>query len=169
MSGSKVPAAQGQLIFLCGGDEPLFNEVVGSDLAAMGKASFFFGRVGSGTRMKLVVNMVMGSMMAAFGEGLALAKACGADGAKLLQVLDLGAMANPMFKLKGPKMLAADHAPHFPLEHAEKDVRLAGELGAQLGLALPVAATADAAMKKSIAAGHGRLDFSATFLAQAKA
>ena len=65
VSGSKVPAAQGQLIFLCGGDEPLFNEVVGSDLAAMGKASFFFGRVGSGTRMKLVVNMVMGSMQTA--------------------------------------------------------------------------------------------------------
>ena len=62
--------------------------------------------------MKLVVNMVMGSMMCAFGEGLSLCDAVGLDGGQLLQVLDLGAMANPMFKMKGPKMLASDHAPN---------------------------------------------------------
>ena len=36
----------------------------------MGKASFFLGEVGAGAKMKLVVNMVMGSMMAAFSEGV---------------------------------------------------------------------------------------------------
>ena len=76
------------------------------------QAKFFFGAVGAGTRMKLVVNMVMGSMMCAFGEGLSLCDAVGLDGGQLLQVLDLGAMANPMFKMKGPKMLASDHAPN---------------------------------------------------------
>lgn len=39
----------------------------------MGKASFFLGEAGQGAKMKLVVNMIMGSMMAAFSEGLALA------------------------------------------------------------------------------------------------
>ena len=39
MSGSKVPAATGQLIFLCGGDEALYGECA-ADLANMGKASF---------------------------------------------------------------------------------------------------------------------------------
>ena len=36
--------------------------------------------------MKLVVNMVMGSMMCAFGEGISLCDAVGLDGAQLLQV-----------------------------------------------------------------------------------
>ena len=76
------------------------------------QAKFFFGAVGAGTRMKLVVNMVMGSMMCAFCEGLSLCDAVGLDGGQLLQVLDLGAMANTMFKMKGPKMLASDHAPN---------------------------------------------------------
>lgn len=58
VSGSKGPAAQGQLIFLCSGDEELFVSCA-QDLDAMGKAKFFFGAVGAGTRMKLVVNMVM--------------------------------------------------------------------------------------------------------------
>ena len=90
--------------------------------------------------MKLVVNMVMGTMMASLGEGLALCGAAGMDCEQLLKVLDLGVMSNGMFRLKGPKMVQSDHAPNFPLQHAQKDMRLAGELGAQLGLGLPVAA-----------------------------
>ena len=99
VSGSKGPAANGQLIFLCGGDRALFDAVA-PQLDAMGKRSFFFGEVGSGTKMKLVVNMVMGTMMCAFGEGLNLCSESGLDPSQLLEVLDLGAIANPMFKLK---------------------------------------------------------------------
>jgi 3-hydroxyisobutyrate dehydrogenase-like beta-hydroxyacid dehydrogenase len=32
-------------------------------------------------------------------------------------------MANPMFKLKGPKMLARSYDAAFPLKHAQKDMR----------------------------------------------
>lgn len=49
--------ATGQLIFLASGDEELYNECA-VDLDAMGKAKFFFGKVGGGTRVKLAVNMV---------------------------------------------------------------------------------------------------------------
>ena len=59
VSGSKGPAAQGQLIFLCGGDEALYAKCA-KELDTMGKAKFFFGAVGAGTRMKLCVNMVRG-------------------------------------------------------------------------------------------------------------
>lgn len=144
VSGSKGPAANGQLIFLCGGDKPLF-ESIASELDAMGKKSFYFGEVGSGTRMKLVVNMVMGTMMCAFSEGLHLCGSSGLDPAQLLEVLDLGAIANPMFKLKGPKMLAGDHSPNFPLQHAHKDMRLAVEAGAGFGIGMPVSTSPDVA------------------------
>ena len=39
------------------------------------------------------------------------------------KVLDLGAMANPMFKMKGPNMINDSFAPHFPLKHAQKDMK----------------------------------------------
>ena len=107
VSGSKAPAAQGALIFLCGGDKTLYDECK-PDLAIMGKADFHYGATGNGSKMKLVVNMVMGNMMCALGEGLALCQAselpADADGG-LLKVLDLGIMSNGLFKLKGPKML----------------------------------------------------------------
>lgn len=68
MSGSKAPAATGTLIFLCAGSEEVFNEIKDNALKAMGKASHYFGpNVGAGTRAKLVVNSLMGTMLAAYG------------------------------------------------------------------------------------------------------
>ena len=188
VSGSKAPAAQGALIFLCGGDKSLYQECK-PDLAIMGKADFYYGATGAGSKMKLVVNMVMGNMMCALGEGLALCQAselpADADGG-LLKVLDLGIMSgaawestkrrvdgvevdtrfshrsNGLFKLKGPKMLKGDHAPNFPLKHAQKDMRFALQLGDQVGTALPLAAAANAAYIAQ-RADHGDDDFSAVF------
>jgi 3-hydroxyisobutyrate dehydrogenase-like beta-hydroxyacid dehydrogenase len=114
--------------------------------------------------------MVMGSMLAAYGEGLSLAQASGLDASQLLQVLELGVCGAPLLKLKGAKMLAGDHAPNFPLKHAEKDMRLACELGSKSGITLPVAATADATMKEAMKVGSlADQDFSALFEVQKKA
>mmetsp|Transcript_25831 Transcript_25831/g.31849 ORF Transcript_25831/g.31849 Transcript_25831/m.31849 type:complete len:320 (-) Transcript_25831:116-1075(-) len=129
VSGSKAPAANGQLIFLCAGSKPLFDEIVDNGLNAMGKASHFFNEeVGYGTRAKLVVNSLMGTMVAAFGEALALAENTGLDPLKMIEVIGQGAIQSPVFALKGPKMVAMNHAPNFPLKHAHKDMKLASDM-----------------------------------------
>lgn len=54
VSGSKIPAEQGQLIFLCAGDKPLFDHpVLQTALDLMGKKSVYLGKVGNGTNMKV--------------------------------------------------------------------------------------------------------------------
>ncbi len=50
--------------------------------------------------MKLVVNMAMGTMMTTLAESLTLADKSGLSQEQLLEVLGLGVMANPMFKMK---------------------------------------------------------------------
>ena len=50
VSGSKQPAEQGQLIFLCGGHRELFDNSIPL-LEVMGKAHFFLGKVGNGANM----------------------------------------------------------------------------------------------------------------------
>lgn len=101
----------------------------------MGKASHFFGsEVGAGTRAKLVVNSLMGTMMAAFAEGLALSESVGLDPSKMIEVIGQGAIASPMYNLKGPKMIAKDHLPNFPLKHAHKDMLLASEMAKKAGV-----------------------------------
>lgn len=116
MSGTKKPAIDGTLIILAAGARALYDASVPA-FELMGKKSYYLGDIGNGAKMKLVVNMVMGSMMGAFCEGLALAQETGLDPTELLDVLSIGALNNPMFTIKGPSMLKNEYPTAFPLKH----------------------------------------------------
>ena len=167
VSGSKGPAAQGSLIFLCAGSEDLFNEIKDNGFKAMGKASHFFKTdVGYGTRAKLVVNSLMGTMLAAFGEGLALSEGMGLDPTTMIEVIGQGAIMSPVFNLKGPKMIVKDHAPNFPLKHAHKDMALACDMAKAANVEYSVMESAEKLFRgarEDSDLNVADLDFSAVF------
>ncbi|CAI0459367.1 unnamed protein product [Linum tenue] len=105
--------------------------------------------------------MIICSMMNAFSEGIVLADRSGLNPSDLLDVLDLGAIATPMFKGKGPNMIKSNFSPAFPLKHQQKDMRLALALGDENAVSMPIAAAANEAFKKARSMGLGDLDFSA--------
>ncbi len=160
VSGSRKPAEEGTLVILAAGDRSLYDEAL-PGLEMMGKKVLFLGEVGNGANMKLVVNMIMGGMMAAFCEGMVLGGKVGLAAIDILDVLDAGAMANPMFRLKGGSMTKGDFSVAFPLKHMQKDLRLAVALGDQVHQPLFTTAAANEAFKRAKAMGFGEEDFSA--------
>eukprot|EP01064_Diplonema_japonicum_P028650 TRINITY_DN443_c1_g1_i8.p1 TRINITY_DN443_c1_g1~~TRINITY_DN443_c1_g1_i8.p1 ORF type:complete len:308 (+),score=102.49 TRINITY_DN443_c1_g1_i8:58-924(+) len=160
VSGTKKPAADGQLIFLTAGSESL-NKEVSQYLDLMGKATHYYGeKVGAGTKMKLAINMTMGTMMVAVSEGIALAESSDLTAADFMEVLGEGAMACPMYKVKGANLISHSHPPAFPLKHAHKDMKFAIDLGAAQGATLPVSSSAEAQFAKAPAEDQDK-DFSA--------
>ncbi|KAJ4838445.1 Glyoxylate/succinic semialdehyde reductase 2, chloroplastic [Turnera subulata] len=155
VSGSKKPAEDGQLIFLTAGDKSLY-ETAAPFLDIMGKSRFYLGDVGNGAAMKLVVNMIMGSMMATFAEGLLLSEKAGLDPNVLVEVVSQGAISAPMFALKGPSMIKSSYPTAFPLKHQQKDLRLALGLAESVSQPTPIAAAANELYK--VAKGHGLSD-----------
>jgi len=150
VSGSKIPAATGQLIFLCAGCKDLFDDI-SMHLAAMGKSSYFFScTVGFGTRAKLVINSLMVTMVAAYGEALGLAETVGLDANQIIEVIGQSAIASPVYALKGPKMLVSDHSPNFPLRHAHKDVKLASSMATTAGVEFSVINQAEALFSEAM-------------------
>ena len=164
VSGSKKPAEDGTLIILAAGDRELFDQA-GAGLEKMGKKSLFLGELGNGAQMKLIVNMVMGGMMTVFCEGLALAQKAGLESSDLLDVIDSGAIANPMFKMKGAQIAQGNFAAAFPLKHMQKDLRLAVALGDTLGQPLFCASASNETFKRARALGLSDQDFCAVFQA----
>ena len=160
VSGSKGPAENGQLVILAAGDKPLFDDLAGI-FEVLGKKSIFLGEVGQGSRMKLVVNMIMGGVMGAFCEGISLSDRCGLKSEDLLDVLGAGALANPMFAGKGPQISRQDFTPAFPLKHMHKDLRLAVELGEDKGQCLNLSTAALELFKEALDLGFGDEDFCA--------
>jgi len=164
VSGTKKPAEDGTLIILSAGDRSLYDEVSPA-LDKLGRKRVFLGEVGQGARMKLVVNAIMGSMLTALGEGLALGLKGGLDGAEILDILDAGAMACPMFRAKGPMLLSGDYPTSFPLKHMQKDLRLALALSEKLDQNLALTAASNELFKRARIAGHGDEDIGAVFSA----
>ena len=160
VSGTKKPAADGMLIFLTSGSEDV-SKVCKPYFDMMGKATHYYGStLGKGTKMKLVVNMIMGTMMATVSEGVNLAESCGLESSQLFDVISQGAMACPMYNVKAANINTRNHPTAFPLKHAHKDMNFAISLGETNGVPLPVSESANknfaTAMEK-----HADSDFSA--------
>ena len=126
VSGSKEPAAQGQLtIFASGPDAarvrvtPLFD--------ALGQRTIWVGPVGSGTRLKLVNNTWLAFGAEAVDASVALAHRLGLDTEAVADTLGAGPLASPWQKAKLQRIQKRDFSPEFPLSLALKDVRLALE------------------------------------------
>ena len=88
MTGSKIAAATGSLIFMVGGDDaalarlqPLFQ--------AMGKQVFHMGETGKGQATKLVMNLQIALIFEGFAEALTLGAKLGVDVEKLLPLIRL--------------------------------------------------------------------------------
>ncbi len=161
VAGSRKPAEDATLTIMAAGDRPLYDAALPA-LEAMGKKILFLGAVGNAARMKLANNLVMSGMLTALCEGMALASGSGLDTAQFLEVLDSGAVSNPMFRLKGPQIAANREFPtSFPLKHMQKDLRLALRLAEEIGQPLFATATVNELYKKALAEGHGESDFAA--------
>ena len=161
VAGSRKPAEDATLTIMAAGDRGLYDVSLPA-LEKMGRKILFLGETGNAARMKLANNLVMGGMLTALCEGMALASGSGLDTAQLLEVLDSGAVSNPMFRLKGPQIAAnGDFPAAFPLRHMQKDLRLALRLGEDVGQPLFATATVNELYKAALAEGLGDADFAA--------
>jgi 3-hydroxyisobutyrate dehydrogenase-like beta-hydroxyacid dehydrogenase len=161
VAGSRKPAEDATLTIMAAGDRGLYDASL-SALEKMGSKILFLGAAGNAARMKLANNLIMGGMLTALCEGLALAAGSGLDTAQLLEILDSGAVSNPMFRLKGPQVAANREFPAaFPLKHMQKDLRLALRLAEEVGQPLFATATVNELYKAALAAGLGDADFAA--------
>jgi glyoxylate/succinic semialdehyde reductase len=79
----------------------------------------------------------------------------------LINVIALGAIASPMFALKGPAMAKGTYPTAFPLKHQQKDLRLAIAEADAAAQPLAVISAANDLYVRARQQGHGDADFSA--------
>ena len=165
VSGSKGPAETGQLLILASGP-PAAQAVTRPAFAAIGRKTVWLGAAGQGSRMKLIVNAYMSTLIEGVAEALELASRLGIDAAALAEAIEGGPLDAPIADAKLHKMQTGDFAPEFPLEWALKDVDLA--IAAAGDDRLPVLEALSRQWRAAVDAGHGRDDVSAARLALGK-
>jgi 3-hydroxyisobutyrate dehydrogenase len=124
VSGTKGPAETGNLLILASGPEaarPLLDPV----FAALGQRTKWLGDTGRGSRLKLVMNTWLVTLVEGAAEIIALADSLGVAHQDVLDFLAEGNLSAPVASVKARKMEAADDSAEFSLQWALKDIVLA--------------------------------------------
>jgi 3-hydroxyisobutyrate dehydrogenase-like beta-hydroxyacid dehydrogenase len=162
VTGSAPVAAEAKLIFWVGADiadlertRPL--------LLCMGNKIVHTGGHGAGTSMKMVINLLLGTGMAAFAEAMALGEGLGLTSKMLFDSL-LGTPAvAPFLASKREKIESGNYDAEFPLRWMQKDMHLATVSAYETGVAMPLANVTKEIYRLAMRDGHATEDFSAIY------
>ena len=162
VTGSAPVAADGKLVFWVGGDA-VDVEALRPLLLCMGNKIVHTGGNGTGTSMKMVINLLLGNAMAAFAEAMALGEGLGLS-SKLLFDSSLGSPAvAPFLASKREKIDNRNYEAEFPLRWMQKDMHLATVSAYEAGVAMPLTNTAKEMYRLAMRDGHAAEDFSAIY------
>jgi 3-hydroxyisobutyrate dehydrogenase-like beta-hydroxyacid dehydrogenase len=161
MTGSKIGARDGTLVFIVGGEEapierlkPLF--------AAMGKKIFRMGETGKGQATKLAMNLQIAMIFEGFAEALTLATKLGVDAQQLVSLIEATMVRSGVVEYKAPFVMQRDFTPNFPLRLMHKDIRLTLEAAKEARVKLPGLETVEEIYEMATEDGHKDLDYAAT-------
>src|SRR5713101_10200600 len=162
VTGSAPVAAEAKLIFWVGADM-VDLERIRPLLLSMGNKIVHTGGHGTGSSMKMVVNLLLGNAMAAFAEGMALGKGLGLSQKMLFDSL-LGTPAvAPFLASKREKIESGNYEAEFPLRWMQKDMHLASVSAYESGVAMPLTNAAKEIYRLAMREGHATQDFSAIY------
>ena len=163
VSGSLKQAQGRELVFMVGGPQEAFDKAQPL-FAAMGRMAKRAGDSGAGATIKLINNMLSGTMTAAVAEAVQIAEAAGIGKEAALEILGEGAAASRLLKGKMPMMFQRDFKPQFQLALMEKDLRYFLGMAQELDRPTPIAALVRSQFQAARRASLGGLDACAVFL-----
>jgi putative dehydrogenase len=161
VSGGSAKAASGEMTIMASGVPEAFAKCE-PVLGAIAQKVFRLGNdPGTGSKVKMVNQLLAGVHIAAAAEAMALGIKAGADPQELYNVLLECAGTSWMFQNRVPHILAGDYTPHSAVDIFVKDLGIVLDVGKTNRFPLPLTAAAHQMFMMAAAAGHGREDDSA--------
>ena len=162
VSGSILTLNQGKLSIMVGGDAGCLAKVL-PVLNAIGPTVGHIGPNGMGVTMKIATNLNLVTQILSFAESVCLAQKCGISKEIAVETLLNSAVASPVLKYRGPFIQSPpDHA-WFNVRMMQKDVKLALDLAAEVGVSLPSTALANQFLNSARAMGLDEEDYAAVY------
>ena len=156
--GSVSTAEAGVLLMIAGGDAAAVEQARPALEPFSGRIAHVGGQ-GSGAAMKLALNTLVHGLVNSIAEGLVLAEGAGIDRLVAYDVFASSPLGSPFFQYRRDWYERPGAQPAiFRLDLAIKDLRLALDLAADVGLDLPQIASNHRSLQAASAAGFGDYD-----------
>ncbi|GAA3338544.1 NAD(P)-dependent oxidoreductase [Amorphoplanes nipponensis] len=160
VSGSRLPAAAGELVAMVAGDDAAVARVRPL-LAPMCREVVGCGPVPQALLMKLAVNLFLITMVTGLAEATHFAQRQGLDLERLRGVLDAGPMASAVSRGKAAKLVSRDFAVQAAIRDVLMNNRLIAEAARAAGVATPLLDACHQLFGETLALGHGGEDMAA--------
>lgn len=164
VSGSRVPAEQGQLVAMLAGDPDAVAQVR-PVLAPLCREAFGCGPVPGALLTKLAVNIFLITTVTGLAEAFHFADRHGLDRELLRDVLDAGPMASAVSRIKAEKLTHGDFTVQAGILDVLKNNRLIVEAARAAGIAAPLLDVCHALYAETAGLGHGAQDMVAVLRA----
>jgi 3-hydroxyisobutyrate dehydrogenase len=161
ITGSKVGAESGQLIFIVGG-EPATVERLQPLFSAMGKKNIHMGPTGHGQSAKLGGNLMISMIFEGFAEALTLTSKLGVPRERFMELVNASMIRSGVSDYKAPFVLQHDFSPNFPLRLMHKDIHLMLEAAHEARVKLPGLETVEEIYEIATEEGNADLDYAST-------
>ncbi|GAA6236829.1 NAD(P)-dependent oxidoreductase [Apilactobacillus micheneri] len=149
VSGGDVGAQNGNLTFMVGGDQAIFNKVK-PVLNSMGSNVQIFGSAGKGQHTKMANQIMIAGNMTGLTEMLDYGKHADLDLSSLIKIVSQGGGDNWSLENYGPRVLKDDFKPGFAAKHFLKDLRIALECANEMHIDLPATKLAKQLYEKMV-------------------
>jgi len=157
VSGGPRRASEGTMTIMAGGSSAALARCA-PVFARIASRVFHVGQVGDGAKFKLVNNLLAATNLAAGAEAFDLARAAGLDWRQVLDVVNASSGASWIVGDRMSRVLKDDYAPRAAARILAKDVTLACEWAARLGIATPFGDAARSAFRATVEDGYGEED-----------
>jgi len=161
--GNPDMAAKGNLSLLVGGDKNVFERNQ-EFLNQLGSTVIYLGKPGSGHKMKLILNLFLGTIGLAFSESFVLSQKLGFEPRAFVDAFNQTPHKNYFSDVKGPLIAKGDYTPLFTVNMLLKDLTLAENQATRQKVALPAGSLAKQLFTVSVNQGQGEMDFSSIAL-----
>jgi len=160
MTGSKIGAEKGTLLFMTGGRRETHDELL-PILMAMGSKAIYCGETGQAATMKLIGNTVISFMLEGLCEGLVVGRKAGLSLETMLEVIMASGFASPYYAFKGDAMTKRDFEQHFSIDLLVKDQTLMLAEATKRLAPMPALAAIREVHQSARAQGFGQEDIAA--------
>lgn len=160
--GSVVPALQGTLTVLVSGDKEAYKKALPL-IGKIGKNIFFVEIQSTATKMKLINNMVLGTIMATLAEAMVFGERIGLEKSQVIDILAAGAGNSMVLNAKKDKLQSEEFSAHFSSSLIYKDLHHLEDLACEMKRPVFTGSSTKELFAMTFSRGEGVLDFSAIY------
>jgi 3-hydroxyisobutyrate dehydrogenase-like beta-hydroxyacid dehydrogenase len=163
LSGTAMQARKGDVVAYASADVGVLEQVR-DVLDGFNRKTYDLGAYGTGSKMKIIANLLVAVHNVATAEALVLAQKAGLDLNKAIEVVSDGAGGSRMLEVRGPMMANAGYGePGMNVGVFMKDIAIITDFAREVGAPIPLLNSSTPIYTSALAHGWGGSDTASVY------